>query len=182
MKFQAVIEEAVPRGHKLDTFSVALSADAQRRFGGQWKEHLESRYREGVFASEEVATLMLGWPDKQSTWQFAASLGPEVDASFWHRKPVWPLAADASAEEVESIVRKYLDSHRPDAAVHTVQPAADGVSGELVLETPDNALAELDSPGSTANQNLLLEVQEIFRKLSRRDDIPLLEIGKREYA
>jgi hypothetical protein len=181
-EFERAVDEALGRGHSLDPFVVALSGEAERKNSEQWREYVETRYGEGYLGSEETVTLMLGWGDNQSSWNFAASLGKEVETSYWHRKHVWPLPPDTSTEDVEIVASKYLAAHRPDAAIHVVEPAADRVSGDLILKILDDAIEFFNSATSPTRHTMLFEVQDIFQKLTRREDIPLLEIGKREYA
>jgi len=181
-EFKTTVDEALARGHRLDRFVVAVSSEAERRFSADWRSHLQDLRTAGSLALEDVVTLLLGWSSEESASEFAASLGPDVEESYWRRKPIWPPSPTVSTAAIETTARKYLSVRRADAAAYTVHGAADRVSGVLLLEILDSAIEQFNVPNSVTRQDLFFHVEEIFEKLSKRKDIPALEIGKREYA
>ncbi len=90
----AALEQSLANGGQPGEFEVALSSAADFRFGDEWRSCIDARLRKGEWSPMQIAQLMLAWRDEISTWNFAASLGPEVEANYWLRKPSRPIKAD----------------------------------------------------------------------------------------
>jgi hypothetical protein len=179
-QFDLMIDSSLGHGPKLDEFALMLSAEAEGRFKQEWNSRLLSRLREKRCASEGAATLLLLWPDQPETWQFVASLGADVEESYWRLKQAWPL--DGTAEAVEAAARKYVSFGRATAALGAASRAFDRISHQTLFEMLDRAVDEINSSPAQASNMFVYELGRVFDALDRRPEVPKIEIAKREYA
>jgi hypothetical protein len=123
---------------------------------------------------------MLAWRDEFSTWDFVESLGGEVEANYWLRKPSRPIRDDEKA--FEYVVNKYLQYGRALAALDAVWHPASSVSSEILVRLLDAALPEIAAKPDAVNSNIVYDLEQVFVELRRRSDVPRIDIARREYA
>jgi len=178
--FDSMIDASLGQGPNLDEFAVMLSAEAERRFKQEWNTRILSRLHGNRCTLDGVAALLLLWPDEPETWTFVASIGPDVERSYWQRKQAWPLKGTTEALEVAA--RKYLSVGRAVAALGALHRAADRISHEVLFALLDKAVEEINSSPNLISNMLNYELGVIFDGLDRRQDIAKIEIARREYA
>jgi hypothetical protein len=177
--YEGLIDAALERGEQFDTFAIAVSREAERRFGEEWRGRFVDRARNANWSTEQIAMLLLGWKDDRGTWSMASALGSAVEESYWSRKVPWPL--EGRGEDLEWAARKYLGAGRAIAALDAVHRYLNHLSVELVLELLDRALEELvRKPSSRGFFTHFID--EVFADLGRRSDAPVIEVARREYA
>ena len=159
------------------SFVVALSAVAHERFGAEWEERL--RTLRSKLNDADTALLLLAWPDHPSTWNFAASLGGEVEQQYWLRKQPFRLHGE-DAETVDIAIGKYLDIGRPSAALTVVSERFEKTPPEILFRILDALPEELNS-GQPVDQLTGYMVESALEALSKRDDVELTEIARREF-
>jgi len=178
--FDSLVDAALGQGPKLDEFAIMLSSEAEARFQQGWKSRIMTRFRQERCTSVDIATLLLAWRDEPATWEFAASFGPDVERSYWQRKPVWPL--QGTKEAIETAARKYLSVGRAVATLGAIGGVADGVSADIIFEALDKAVEEVNASPTQASNIVFYELEVIFEALQKRSEVPKIEIARREYA
>lgn len=176
----ALVAQSLGRGERLNWFALALSGEAERRFGHPWRERVISKIRRDELTPDDAVMLLLGWPDRRETWEEIAALGSAIDEKYWSRKNAWRTSDDLG--EVEFAARKYLAVGRPDAALTLIHRFANQLPFELVLDVLDAELRNLASRAETIHNMTVHYVTETFQKLRKRTDVDRLEIAKREYG
>jgi hypothetical protein len=176
----ALIDGALGRSDRLDTFAYALSAQAERRFQEDWHARVVARARTGRWQPQQIATLMLGFDDGAGTWNLVASLGGEVDQSYWSRKHAFWLKGDVAT--AERAARKYLDVGRAMAALDALHNRFDRINISLVYELLDAALDEINRSQRSPRGLFVHNLGEIFQKLRARSDVTQIDLARREYA
>ncbi len=179
-----VIEETInmslQRNPEPDGFAIALSAGADYRFKAEWRSKVADRSSAARWSALQVGRLILDWHDDLPTWAFAESLGEEVERVYWSQKVGRPIRADADA--LEFMATKYLAHGRALAALEGVSYSSSLVSSETLFRVLDAAIGEINVAPRLPSANLPYEVEVIFNILRAREDVPAIEIARREYA
>ena len=77
---------------------------------------------------------------------------------------------------------KYLSAGRASAALDTVHGRVNEFPRELIFELIDAVTQELASKRSEPNSMVIYHLEQIFEALATRQDVPLIELARREYA
>jgi hypothetical protein len=174
-----VIMSAFATDH-LNEFVIFLSMALFGRFGAQWQESIASAQKNQRLTAKQVASFLLAWPHTRATWKYVESLGPDVAGEFWQAKMPWGLQGDKN--DIEYAVEHYLDARRAEYIVEGLYPKMGDVSTALILKTLDQFYERLaESPKPPKAQAFDFDLQQIFAVLQQRKDVPLIEIGRREY-
>jgi hypothetical protein len=175
-----VAVSAFARGDRLNEFVTFLSMALLGRFGVQWQEVIASSQKTHGLTAKQIASFLLAWPHNRPTWTYVESLGADVAREFWQSKMAWGLQGDNN--DVEYAIERYLDAERAEYVVEALYPKMRDVSTALILQTLDQFYARLaESTKPVKAQAIDFDLQEIFAVLGERKDVPLIEIGKREY-
>jgi len=124
--------------------------------------------------------LILVWRDERSSWDFATSLGTEVEQLYWKRKSAWSIRGDVV--DLEFAAEKYLGAGRAVAAIQALHYEVSRITPDAVFRILDAAISELNAMEPQNLSGLIYEIEQVFDALQRRDDIRKIEIAKREYA
>ena len=179
-EFNSVLGIALNENEKLEEFTAILSAEGARKFGLEWQNLILARKASGKITLEQIAKLLLAWPDEPATWTFADTLGVEVDRAYWTNKPIWAVRGNDT--DLEFAAKKYLGVGRAIAAIEILYPKAERVSASVLLEALDKAINEINESPKRASSNYLFEVGEVFDALGKRSDVSATELARREYA
>lgn len=176
----SLIDDSLGKCERLDMFAFALSARAEQKFGSMWRDRVSARARSGRLNTEQITTLLLGLDDGPATWDLAESLGTDVDKLYWQKKRAWWIKA--SVAEAERAAVKYLTVGRATAALDAIHNQLKDASVPLILNLLDAAITEINAKKPAPNNMFVYNLGEVFQHLRKRDDAPLIEIAKREYA
>jgi hypothetical protein len=180
-EFATLVDAAMDKTDRLALFASVLSAEAERQTGKPWHDQIVLWRRERSWSDWQFANLVLNWQDKRSTWDFVASLGNEVNRSYWERKRPW-APRGLSAEDAETAAESYISVGRATAAINAFALNVGDLSSGTLLKMLDSGIGELNAAHQQINSNFIFEIEQILEALQSRDDVPILEIAKREYA
>lgn len=166
-------------GGECYSLASALSASLKHRHGEDWLHHFTTVIVPRCRSEKEVAWLLANWPNNSTTWQFVASLGADVQNSYWRDFGSLPL--NASIEEMLNAIEELRRANRSVVVLNSLYNNVDKVSSKTLLSLLDDAVAEL-SNGNGASPMLSHSISEVFKELSKRDDLELIEIARREYV
>src|SRR5208283_1243271 len=82
-EFCRLLELAISREEVGIYFAGQISGQAEKLLGGNWRELIFEKAKAGIWSPMVVATLLIWWPDRRSTWEYAASLGSEIASEYW---------------------------------------------------------------------------------------------------
>ena len=179
-EIEALIDHSFREGEKLDEFVTALSSAAVRKQKQAWMTVLSERSKAKEWNPDQITTVLLWWNDDPETWEFAASLGADVEHRYWQRKPAWTVRGDTAT--LEMAARKYLDVERALSALNVLHNGIETVAPEILFEALDKAMPELASSSANVGTMAAYELQQIFSALRERPEVSPVEIAKREYA
>ena len=179
--FVTLVDSAMSKTDNLAVFASVLSAEAERHIPDAWRAQIKSWKTAKSWTDEQFANLILNRADTSSTWAFAASLGKEINRSYWQRKRAW-APRGLSAEESEIAARNYIAVGRATAAIRAFALDVSGLSSDTLFNMLDSAIAEINAAKEQVNNQFVFELEQILNALQQRSDIPIIEIARREYA
>jgi hypothetical protein len=179
-RFDTLIDEALGKSDRLDTFAFTLSSRAEQKFGDKWRERIFARAENDRWNPDQITTLLLGLDDVPATWDLVESLGNEVDNAYWRQKRPWWLKGDVA--EAERAAQKYLAVGRATAALDAVHNQLDRMSVPLVFGLLDAAVTEINATRTPPNNMFVYNIGEIFQRLAKREDVLPIDLARREYA
>ena len=161
-------------------FVTFLSMALLGRFGPQWQDAISKAYKSDRFTAKQIVSFLLAWPHRRTTWVYAESFGADIEREFWRSRAPWGLQGDIG--DAEYAVEQYLQADRSEFVVEGLYPKMRDLSSGLILRTLDQFYDRIvASPNILRRQALDFDLQQIFAVLRERTDIPLAEIGSREY-
>lgn len=178
--YVSLIEGALGHGDRLDTFALALSGEAEERFGADWHAKVLVLAQQSRWTAEQLTVLLLGWRDKPATWEVVEKLGRVVAEGYWRRKVAWPFVG-LEPQAVEAGARRYLSVGRAIAAMDAIHRDTQRVPVSLIFDVLDGIVPELGGSGAKPDSMLLHYLGETFEELGNRADAPRLEVARREY-
>jgi len=180
-EYASLVNVAMSGNDRLALFASVLSAEAERQNGRAWQDQIALWSQERSWSDLQLANLVINWQDNRATWDFVVTLGNEVNRIYWERKRPW-APRGLSAEDAEIAAKNYIDVGRASAAINAFALNVDNLSSETIMKMLDSAISELNASGNQVGSNFIFEIEQIFKTLERRDDVPIVEIAKREYA
>jgi hypothetical protein len=179
--FAGLIEVAMNKTSNLATFASVLSSRAEQKFGAGWRSQITLWRSQQPWTPDQFADLLFNWRDERQTWNLAASLGADVDQSYWKRKRPW-LLLNQEVDDYQMAAEKYLDVGRAIAAIQALHYVAGALSAGTVFQMLDTAVKELNDTAVQPTTDFLYDLEQIFDSLQQRKDLPSIEIAQREYA
>lgn len=164
---------------ELEEFAISLSGVLRWTRGPDFEglfKGLADRHR---WTAAQTATLILGWPECARTWELVTSLGPDAAIAFWQQRS--PRQMEGSAEEVATLALHYLGAGRAGAALEAVHGREDDLDQSLIATLLGMRVAEINAGGVKGDMDSYY-IEELFKKLRLRDDIPRIDIARWEYA
>lgn len=175
----ALIDEAAGGDRPLQQFAEALAGALRWRRGEDFNAKFVDIARARGWSSEQIATLMLGWPEEPSTWTLIDGLGAEASTLFWSRRE--PRRFDGSASDLAMMVEHFLSAERPGTVLEAIHGREDELAWSLINRLLSARVQEINRNGNTGDMDDYY-VEELFKKLRTRDDIPEVELARWEYA
>jgi hypothetical protein len=173
-----LLDQAWQGDERLREFAAALSSQTAHARGSEWTSHMMRRAIAEGWASDRIAEMIAGWPDERSTWSIAESLGSEVDRLYWECKNVWLL--QGTREDIEYAAFKYADAGRATDALDAMHDRVRDLSSNVLIDLLDKALVEVNV--SDKRRRSVGWLGNLFEELSRRADLEVMELARREYA
>ncbi|MDO9490073.1 MAG: hypothetical protein Q7J32_16990, partial [Sphingomonadaceae bacterium] len=171
--------EDLYRDQAARSFVIALSSQAFERFGSLWKDFVIGLQRQEGSSSHAIAALLVGWPDRTDTWEFAASLGEATEEQYWLQKQ--PFRLEGGDADVERAIETYLRLGRPTAALNTASDSFNRLPQALLFSILDNLPSELNAAGQSLDQLSVYLIEQALEALSGRDDVNISDVAAREY-
>lgn len=153
---------------------------AVTKFGDAWIERFKRIALSQSWSPDTITLLLASWPDKRDTWTFVTSFGTDTEWKYWNRKAPW--LAQGDREDAIYYARQYLKVGRPTAALDALYNRISEVPVDLVFELLDAAIGELNARGVAIDNMFAYHLEHVFKSLEARDDVPKIDIARREYA
>jgi hypothetical protein len=176
----AVLEEAMHLATAADSgvsmdFAIALSARAHDSRGLDWDRWI----RQFVTKLEpgSAASLFFRWADRRNTWDFVASLAPEIEKEYWHRK--WAFSP-TSHEDLLFAFGKYAEIGRFSAILEMVAYNESSLSTSQCVQVLNGLSSELNKDPRLL-RGLAFGIAHMIQALQQRQDVELDTLAALEY-
>jgi hypothetical protein len=136
-----------------------------------WAEALIAKGREQGWGNTALLTILQALPLNRWTWDQAAQVGEEFEASYWLRAPAFWID---DAQEAAFAVRKLISVGRARHALHLVgRHRRIGLPSELLVEVLTEAARQPFKSGGNTNEPTMFQhyVAEILSQLDSRSDV-----------
>lgn len=163
----------------LEEFAISLAGALRWSHGEQFDKRFIAIAGECDWTPQRTAILLLGWPEKPATWALAASLGREAEEVFWRRRS--PRRIDGSAEDLAMLLTHYLAVRRAGTALEAIHGREDELSWPTLAMLLGMRVEEINAGGAPGDMDGYY-IEELFKKLRARSDVPRGDLARWEYA
>jgi hypothetical protein len=160
-------------------FASSLAGSLRWERGSDFDAHIIELAKRKGWAPIRTASVLLDWPEAPETWQLVDSLGSEPAEYFWSRRE--PRRFAGSADQLETLVLKFVAAGRPGTALEALHGRERELSWPTIATLLGTRIAEINSRGLNSDLDDYY-VDEMFKSLRERDDVPKLDLARWEYA
>lgn len=180
-EFRRVLEFTLKRASPKEMqFAKVLSAKGADRFGEAWREYVSWISHSNLATDEQVAQLVIAWPDIQETWDYVTKLGDTITKAYWTQK--YPLGLTESSGQPLQAIQNYLAVGRASAAIASTHRIVSSLSTSTIANMLNVFLNEATHGSQIPSQMIGYYVERLFNELDGRLDISLPELAGLEYA
>jgi transcriptional regulator with XRE-family HTH domain len=147
-----------------------------------WAQALIEQARDGHWGDTALMTILRALPQNRWTWDHAGAAGPDIEAAYWARSPIWWIE---EGEEAAFAIQKLIDTGRARHAVHlAARERKDGsLPSPLLVAVLQEAIRQPfeddgDSNGRTMFQHYVVE---ILQQLDTRADVEADDLARLEW-
>lgn len=165
-------------GGECSNLACGISGVQRRKSPDSWATYFEKYILPKASTLKDAAWLVATWPASTSTWDFVARQGTKFSETYWKNFGSLPYhGTEAERATAIAMLRSVGGSIRVITSLH--QRIAD-IPSETLLELLDESVKEI-SEGGHASSMLSYALGEVFEALSVRNDIPAIDVARREY-
>jgi hypothetical protein len=179
---QQVLDElldAGPPDKPAPDFATALAGALRWTRDSSFDEHMLALAQQKAWAPIRTASLLLEWPEAPETWELAGSLGDEASQYFWSRRE--PRRFEGSPNDLETLIIKYIAAGRPGAALEALHGREGDLSWPILATLLGSRITEINAHGLKGDLDDYY-LEEMFKSLRGREDVPKLDLARWEYA
>ncbi len=177
-EIEALIFSLLDAGGECSNLACGISGVQRRKGPDPWAAYFETHILPKVSTLRDAASLVATWPDSTSTWEFVARQGTQFSDAYWKNFGSLPYhGTEAERSTAIAMLRSVGCSVRVITSLH--QRIAD-IPSQTLLDLLDDAVKEISESGH-ASSMLSYALGEIFDALSDRNDLPAIDVARREY-
>lgn len=165
-------------GGECSDLACRISGVQRRKNPDSWATYFEKHILPRTSTIKDAAWLIASWPDTTNTWDFVARQGLTFSETYWKNFGSVPYHGTV-AERAAAIamLRSVGCSVRVITSLH--ERIAD-IPSQTLLELLDESVTEISANGH-ASSMVSYALGEIFEALSARNDLPAVDVARREY-
>jgi transcriptional regulator with XRE-family HTH domain len=137
-----------------------------------WAAELVAKAREEQWGPVALVTIVLALPFDRSTWDHVASIGGEVEASYWKRTPA--RGKVDRGEDLSYAIRRMMQFGRARNALGLAgRHDNEGLASELIVELLEESAQQPFDDDGDINEPTMFQyyVTEAFDLLEERNDV-----------
>lgn len=180
LKFEeagSLIFELIAAGGECFDLACLVSGAQRRRSPEAWATYFEESVLPRTSSLEEAAWLLSAWQSGQETWRVVDQLGKSFAEAYW--RVVGSLPYSASEEDWTFAIERLRKVGRSLKVITSLHQRVKEVPSQMLVELLDESVEEIASGGSSTM--LAYAVGEVFQTLSARNDLPAVDVARREY-
>jgi len=179
--YERLMAAALSSGaEKLEQFAAALSGMASYKFPDEWGEVFRVQAAASELSVPKTVSLLQYWPDKRSTWDFVASLGGDLERSYWSTKQARPIRGELA--DLIYAAEHYMNVRRCIAAIQSLGKAAGTLPVDLVFRLLNAAVTELNVDPNSGTGMFTYYLEHILDALEKRSAASISQIAQIEWA
>ncbi len=166
------------------TLGSQISGAAHELHGKEWREWIHQKAKEEGWDENNLANVMIFWPDDPGIWKEIAELGPDVDTAYWRKKPV-PIIWEGMSDLEHQIDRFLVAGRAIELFTHVAFHPEYVKSNDLIrlFDSMFKELGKMTSSEEFQRTGLRSDaVKDVLDKLRSRGDIARSDVTRIEYA
>lgn len=172
----SLLESRVP---ELELAVGFVVADGVARFGKRWEAEIRPLLQGSPLAVAQIARVFELLPEHKQTWDYIASLGDDVERSYWANKS--PYQIEATQDDLVFAVEKYRLTGRPAAALTAISRRLGEIPTNDVVALLRDNVKEHNERLENQTSSGFFEVEKILEDLASRPDIMLHQLAELEF-
>ncbi len=173
-----LIFELIEAGGECFDLACLVSGAQRRRVPESWANYFEAHVLPKAKSIEEAAWLLVNWQHDRATWSFVDHLGKIFAETYW--KNVGSLPHMGTEDDWLFAISRLRQEGRSLKVITSLHQRVTDVPSQTLLELLDESAKEVADGNSAAM--VAYAVSEVFEALSTRNDIPAVEVARREYV
>ncbi len=173
------IQLASAMPNPMDAFIAGVSAVGNTLFAQEWRDRVAALGMANAFPKTSILALAQWWPHNAGTWSWITQFGQAVVRSFWENRTAWNIEGGTPA--LVFAVEEYLRVDRPEYLIDALAFQADELPAEQWGKVLWAYLARIAAHPSLLQQLHGYHLQQIFKSLQRRSEMPLDQLAMLEY-
>jgi hypothetical protein len=163
----------------MDAFIAGVSAVGNTLFAQAWRERMASLITADAIPDYSVLAIAQWWPHNAATWSWITQFGPALERSFWENRTAWNIEGGTAA--LVFAVEEYLRVDRPEYLIDALAFKADELPAEQWGKVLWAYIARIAAHPSLLQQIHGYHLQQIFKSLQRRSEMPIDQLAILEY-
>lgn len=172
-----LIFDLIDAGGECFDLACVISGVQRRRAPEAWATYFEMFVLPRTQSLKDAAWLLATWQNSQETWSVVDHLGKAFADAYW--KDVGSLPYSGTEEERVFAIDRLRRVGRSLKVITSLHQRVKEVPSQTLLELLDESIEEISSGGSSSM--LSYAVGEVFQTLSARNDLPAVDVARREY-
>lgn len=160
------------------SFAITLAGEIRAARGEGIDDELLAIATAREWTGERVGILLSEWPEAPTTWDLVEDQGEDAVKAFWSRRR--PRGFDGATDDLVRLVGLYLTAGRPSAALDATYGRQDDLAWPL-LRSILVAEAEVATETSMRSEMDAYLLEELFKSLRARPNVPKIELARLEY-
>lgn len=175
----SLIFELIDVGGECFELACIISGGQRRKDPVPWAQFYEASILPQLKSLTDAVRLLGTWPRNQETWKVVDSLGADYAAAYWQDVGSIPYGG-SDADRAYAIERLRVAGQSLKALTGLHREIKD-VPSQILLELLDESVQTIVN-GAGASQMLSYAISEVFDALAAREDLPPVEVARREYV
>ena len=177
-EIETLIFSLLEAGGECRNLACGISSVQRKKTPDSWAAYFEANILPKASTLKDAAWLLATWPESTSTWDFVARQGTEFSTTYWKNFGSLPYhGSETDLATAVTMLRSVGCSIRVITSLH--QRIKD-ITSQTLLELLDESAKEISESGH-APSRLSYALGEIFEELSVRNDLPAVDVARREY-
>lgn len=173
-----LIFSLVDAGREYSDLACSISGYLKFHHGVTWMEFFTKSIVPKCKSVKEIVWLLSRWPKNIDTWTFVLSMGKDISDTYWYE--VGSLPWEGSDEGLQKAITELRRVGRSLRVISSASRRLNKIDSQTLLALLDESAAEISS-GQGDGAMLHYAISEVFKELSNREDVTLLQVAQREY-
>lgn len=174
-----LIFELIKAGGECYDLGCLVSGNQRRKKPDDWGKFFEKNVLTKTESLRDAACLLSTWPADRTTWDYVDQLGAAVAETYW--KEAGSIPFNGTENDRAYAIDRLRAVGRSLRVIVSLHQKIEGISSHTLLHLLDESVKEI-SELKEVNSMLTYAISDVFETLSKRNDMPPIEVAGREYT